>query len=394
MRELTLKYGCNPNQKPARLYRRDGRELPLAVLNGNPGYINFMDALNGWQLVKTLKSATGLAAAASFKHVSPAGAALGLPLPDTTKQACFVEDLEGLLDSPIACAYARARGADRLSSFGDFIILSEPCDLTCAKLIAREVSDGILAPGYEPEALEILRGKRKGSYSVIQMDQDYAPPEAELREVYGLAFEQRYNDAAITGALLDKMVTRKGSLTDAQRRDLLVSLATLKYTQSNSVCLAHDGQAIGVGAGQQSRVACVRLACHKADLWRLRQHEKTLGLPFLPGLSRPERDNAVDTFLGEGAEEAWSGGAWKRLFTREPEYLAPGEAKAWIAGFEGVSMGSDAFFPFEDSILRAHASGVSAVAQPGGSVRDQEVIDCCDRLGMAMALTGLRLFHH
>lgn len=394
MTELPLKYGCNPNQKPARLYRRDGGILPFEVLNGNPGYINFMDALNGWQLVLALRDATGLAAAASFKHVSPAGAALGLPMGGKLKQALFADGVDGLDDSPIACAYARARGADRLASFGDFIILSEPCDLACARLIAREVSDGVAAPGYEPEALAVLKQKRGGAYCIIRMDRDYRPPETEIREIFGIAFEQRHNGAQVSGALLGNLVTKRKALPEGARRDLLVSLAALKYTQSNSVCLAVDGQAIGVGAGQQSRVACVRLACDKADRWRLRQHEKVLALPFLPGLRRPDRDNAVDAFLGEDARAAFGGGRWQGLFTREPDYLEGAEKERWLKDFGGVSMGSDAFFPFEDSVLRAWQSGVEYVAQPGGSVRDGEVIDCCDRLGMAMAFTGLRLFHH
>lgn len=394
MTDLPLKYGCNPNQKPARLYRRDGGALPFAVLNGNPGYINFMDALNGWQLVLALKGATGLPAAASFKHVSPAGAALGLPLGPELKKALFADGVDGLDDSPVACAYARARGADRLSSFGDFIILSDPCDAACAQFIAREVSDGILAPGYDEEALGILKQKRGGAYCVIRMDGDYRPPETETRDVFGIAFQQRWNDAPIVEALLTNLVTENRLLPAAAKRDLLVSLAVLKYTQSNSVCLAVDGQAVGVGAGQQSRVACVRLACEKADRWRLRQHEKALNLPFLPGMRRPDRDNTVDAFLGEDARAAFGDGRWKSVFTREPDYLTGDERERWLKGFSGVSMGSDAFFPFEDSILRAARSGVAYIAQPGGSVRDREVIGCCDERGMAMAFTGLRLFHH
>jgi len=393
MREYQLKYGCNPNQQPARIYRADGGALPFEVLNGRPGYINFLDAFNAWQLVQALKQTTGLAAAASFKHVSPAGAALGLPLGERVKKACFVDDLAGLDDSPVACAYARARGADRLSSFGDFIALSDPCDVVCARLIAREVSDGIIAPAYDPEALMILCGKRKGGYTIIQMDPGYTPPEMEERQVFGLIFAQRFNDAQIHEDLLRQVVTRHKMLPEDARRDLLLGLATLKYTQSNSVCLSLDGQAIGIGAGQQSRVHCVRLACGKADLWHLRQHEKTLNLPFLPSVGRPARDNAVEAYIQRGAA-AFSQGRWQGLFSQEPEDFTREEQEACIAACRGTSLASDAFFPFEDSILRAHDSGVSFVAQPGGSVRDQEVIDCCDRLGMTMALTGLRLFHH
>ncbi|HPA60227.1 MAG TPA: phosphoribosylaminoimidazolecarboxamide formyltransferase [Clostridia bacterium] len=393
MREYQLKYGCNPNQQPARIYRADGGALPFEVLNGRPGYINFLDAFNAWQLVQALKQMTGLAAAASFKHVSPAGTALGLPLGERLKKACFVDDLAGLDDSPVACAYARARSADRLSSFGDFIALSDPCDVVCAELIAREVSDGIIAPAYDPEALMILCGKRKGGYAIIQMDPGYAPPEMEERQVFGLVFAQRFNDAQIHEDLLRQVVTRHKMLPEDARRDLLLSLATLKYTQSNAVCLSLDGQAIGIGAGQQSRVHCVRLACGKADLWHLRQHEKTLNLPFLPSVGRPARDNAVEAYIQQGAA-AFSQGRWQGLFSQEPEDFTQEEQEACIAACRGASLASDAFFPFEDSILRAHDSGVSFVAQPGGSVRDQEVIDCCDRLGMTMALTGLRLFHH
>jgi len=393
MREYLLKYGCNPNQQPARLYRADGGALPFEVLNGRPGYINFLDAFNAWQLVQALKQATGLTAAASFKHVSPAGAALGSPLGEQLKKACFVDDLAGLDDSPIACAYARARGADRLSSFGDFIALSDPCDAVCARLIAREVSDGIIAPGYDPEALAILRGKRKGGYNIIQIDPDYTPPETEERQVFGLTFSQRFNDAQIHGDMLRQVVTRNKTLPYGAQRDLLLGLATLKYTQSNSVCLSLDGQAIGIGAGQQSRVHCVRLACGKADLWCLRQHDKILNLPFLPAIGRPARDNAVEAYIQKGAD-AFSQGRWQELFSRQPEDFTREEQERYIAGCRGASLASDAFFPFDDSILRAHDSGVSYVAQPGGSVRDQEVIDCCDRLGMVMAMTGLRLFYH
>lgn len=393
MDELMLKYGCNPNQKPARLTMRDGRPLPLRVLNGRPGYINFMDALNGWQLVRALKGATGLAAATSFKHVSPAGAALGLPLSRELQQACFVEDVEGVNDSALASAYARARGADRLSSFGDFISLSDPCDETTACLIAREVSDGVIAPGYSPEALRILQAKRKGGYSVIEIDPGYEPAELETRDIFGVCFEQRFNDVVIDERLLQNVVTSRKELPEAARRDLLLSLITLKYTQSNSVCLAYEGQAIGIGAGQQSRVHCVRLASNKADLWQLRQHEKALSLPFLPSVGRATRDNAVEAFLLEGPA-AFREGRWQALFLREPDYLSDAEKAGWLKSRRGASLGSDAFFPFEDSILRAYQSGVDYVAQPGGSVRDEEVIACCDQHRMAMAFTGLRLFHH
>lgn len=393
MYEILLKYGCNPNQLPASLSMRKGGKLPLTVLNGKPGYINFMDALNAWQLVKALKSATGIPAAASFKHVSPAGAALGLPLSAASQKAFFVEDIEGLNDSPIACAYARARGADRLSSFGDFIALSDICDETCARVIAREVSDGIIAPGYAPEALDILRQKRKGAFSVIQIDPDYMPAVLETREIFGITFTQRFNDAVIDESLLKNIVTKNKDLPECAARDLLVALITLKYTQSNSVCLAKDGQAIGIGAGQQSRVHCVRLAANKADMWHLRHHEKTLNLPFRKDVGRAARDNAIEAFLLEGAA-AFGEGRWQALFEREPDYISADEKKDYLAGLSGVSLGSDAFFPFPDSILRAAESGVTYVAQPGGSVRDEEVIACCDEHKMVMAMTGLRLFHH
>jgi phosphoribosylaminoimidazolecarboxamide formyltransferase/IMP cyclohydrolase len=393
MYEILLKYGCNPNQLPASLSMRKGGKLPLTVLNGKPGYINFMDALNAWQLVKALKSATGIPGAASFKHVSPAGAALGLPLSAASQKAFFVEDIEGLNDSPIACAYARARGADRLSSFGDFIALSDICDETCARVIAREVSDGIIAPGYAPEALDILRQKRKGAFSVIQIDPDYMPAVMETREIFGITFTQRFNDAVIDESLLKNIVTKNKDLPECAARDLLVALITLKYTQSNSVCLAKDGQAIGIGAGQQSRVHCVHLAANKADMWHLRHHEKTLNLPFRKDVGRAARDNAIEAFLLEGAA-AFGEGRWQALFEREPDYISADEKKDYLAGLSGVSLGSDAFFPFPDSILRAAESGVTYVAQPGGSVRDEEVIACCDEHKMVMAMTGLRLFHH
>lgn len=393
MQEIKLKYGCNPNQAPAFIDRADGGPLPTQVLNGAPGYINFMDALNAWQLVKSLREATGLPAAASFKHVSPAGAALGLPLCDDLKLSYQVADIEGLDDSPLALAYARARGADRLSSFGDFIALSDTCDITTARLIAREVSDGIIAPGYDKEALALLSQKRKGAYSVIQIDGDYMPPEMEHREIFGLRLSQRYNDALIDARLLQRIVTQRKDIPEGAARDLLLCLITLKYTQSNSVCLAFDGQAIGIGAGQQSRVHCVRLACQKADLWQLRRHEKVLDLPFLKEVKRVDRDNAVEAYLLEG-EKAFGEERWKAFFTEEPRYLTADEKRQWLSDQRGVSLGSDAFFPFDDSIIRAYASGVDYVAQPGGSVRDDQVIARCDALNMAMAFTGLRLFHH
>lgn len=394
MHEITLKYGCNPNQQPARIYLENGGDLPVRVLNGNPGYINFMDALNAWQLVKALKKATGLAAAASFKHVSPAGAAVGMPLSQALQQAYFVDDLPGVNDSAIACAYARARGADRLCSFGDFIALSDVCDETTARMIAREVSDGIVAPAYQDKALEILRNKRGGKYSILQMDADYVPSPVEKRQIFGITLEQGFNDSRIDDQLLKNLVTQNKTITTDAVRDLLVSLITLKYTQSNSVCFVKDGQAIGVGAGQQSRVHCVRLAGDKADRWWLRQHPKTLALPFLRGIGRPARDNAIDVYLSSEAEASFSSGRWKEIFSKEPEYLSEEERVQWKNQLTGVSLGSDAFFPFEDSIIRAQRSGVSYVAQPGGSVRDEDVIAACDRFNVVMAFTGLRLFHH
>lgn len=393
MQELLMKYGCNPNQKPARLYRQGG-ELPIEVLNGQPGYINLLDALNAWQLVAELRRATGLPAAASFKHVSPAGAAVGLPMGPALQQACFVDDMPGLNDSPLACAYARARGADRLCSFGDFIALSDTVDATTARLISREVSDGVIAPGYSEEALDLLRQKRKGNYAIIRMDPAYVPQELEQRQVFGLTLEQRRNDAVIDEGLLTTIPTAIKQLPDTAKLDLVVALITLKYTQSNSVCYAKDGQAIGVGAGQQSRVHCTRLAGDKADLWHLRQHEAVLALPFLPGISRPERDNAVDLALSDRGQALLEEPNWKTLFTECPRILSAQEKRDHLDGVSGVSLASDAFFPFDDSILRAAESGVRYVAQPGGSVRDQQVIDACDRLGMVMAMTGLRLFHH
>ena len=383
--ELALKYGCNPNQKPSRIFMKDGSELPLKVLNGKPGYINFLDAFNSWQLVKELKEATGLPAAASFKHVSPAGAAVGLPLDDTMKKIYFVDDLEL---SPLANAYARARGADRMSSYGDWIALSEPCDVPTAKLIAREVSDGVIAPGYEPEALQVLKGKRKGNYNIVQIDPAYRPAPVEHKDVFGVTFEQGRNELKIDESLLENVVTENQTLPAEAKRDLLISLITLKYTQSNSVCYAKDGQAIGVGAGQQSRVHCTRLAGNKADNWYLRQHPKVLALPFVENIRRPDRDNAIDVYTSDEYEDVLAEGVWQKTFKVKPEVLTAEEKK------ECVSLGSDAFFPFGDNIERAHRSGVQYIAQPGGSIRDDHVIDTCNRFQMAMAFTGIRLFHH
>ena len=389
--EIALKYGCNPNQKPARIFM-EGGELPLEVLNGRPGYINFLDALNSWQLVSELKAATGVPAAASFKHVSPAGASIGLPLNDTLRTIYFVpEDLEL---SALACAYARARGADRMSSFGDFIALSDVCDVPTAKLIAREVSDGVIAPGYEPEALEILKSKRKGNYNIVKIDQDYVPAELEHKMCYGITFEQGRNALAIDEKMLENVVTKNGTLSAEQKRDLVISLITLKYTQSNSVCYVKDGQAIGIGAGQQSRIHCTRLAGNKADNWHLRQHEKVLALPFKPELGRPERDNAIDVYISDDYEDVIGEGVWQDCFTRQPEPLTREEKKAYLSQITGVALGSDAFFPFGDNIVRAHRSGVTCIAQPGGSIRDDLVIEKCNEYGIAMAFTGLRLFHH
>ncbi len=394
MQEFELKYGCNPNQKPAKIYMADGGDLPLAILNGRPGYINFLDALNSYQLVKELKAATGFVCATSFKHVSPTSAALGRPLSPALKKACFVDDVEGLDDSPLACAYARARGTDRMSSFGDFIALSDVCDATTARLIQREVSDGVIAPGYTDEALEILKTKRKGGYNVIKIDPDYVPAQQEIKQVYGITFEQGRNNFKIDEALLDNLVTANKTLSQEDKRNLLVALITLKYTQSNSVCYAYDGQAIGVGAGQQSRIHCTRLAGNKADLWHLRQHEKVLTLPFRPELGRPERDNVIDVYLNEDYLDVLADGAWGNYFTEKPQPFLRAEQRAYLAGLTGVALGSDAFFPFPDNIERAAKSGVSVVAQPGGSVRDDLVIACCDKYRMAMAFTGMRLFHH
>ena len=389
--ELMLKYGCNPNQKPSRIFRQDGGELPVTVLNGRPGYINFLDALNSWQLVKELKAATGLPAAASFKHVSPAGAAVGVPMSPELQRSCFVDDLEL---SPLACAYARARGADRMSSYGDWIALSDECDAQTARLISREVSDGIIAPGYSAEALEILRAKRKGSYSVVRIDPEYVPAPVEHKDVFGITFEQGRNSAVIDESLLTNFVTDSKTFSAEAKRDLLVALITLKYTQSNSVCYAKDGQAIGVGAGQQSRIHCTRLAGNKADLWHLRQHPQVLSLPFRADIRRPDRDNTIDVYLSDDAEEVLADGVWQQFFTECPAPLSREEKRRYLSGITGVSLGSDAFFPFGDNIERAHRSGVSFIAQPGGSIRDDHVIDTCNKYGIAMVFTGLRLFHH
>ena len=394
MKEFELKYGCNPNQKPARIYMRQSEDLPIEILGGRPGYINFLDAFNSWQLVRELKAALHMPAAASFKHVSPTSAALAIPMSEELRRACFVQDVKGLADSPMATAYARARGTDRMSSFGDWIALSDTCDVTTAKLIRREVSDGIIAPDYTPEALEILRKKRKGSYNIIQIDPSYEPEPIERKQVFGVTFEQQRNSIRIDESMLTNLVTKNKDLPPEAKRDLIVSLITLKYTQSNSVCYAVDGQAIGVGAGQQSRIHCTRLAGGKADFWHLRQHPKVLNLPFRKEVGRPERDNAIDIYLGDTSEEILADGKWEAFFAERPEAFSKEEQQAYLAGIHGVSLGSDAFFPFGDNIERAHRSGLSYVAQPGGSVRDDNVIEVCDRYGMAMAFTGVRLFHH
>ena len=390
MKELELKYGCNPNQKPARIFMAEG-ELPVTVLNGKPGYINFLDALNSWQLVKELKEATGLPAAASFKHVSPAGAALGLPLDDTLKKMYFCEGLEL---SPLACAYARARGADRMSSFGDWIALSDECDEATAKVIQHEVSDGIIAPGYTPAALEILKSKRKGNYNIVQIDPAYLPAAIEHKQVFGITFEQGRNDLHIGEDMLQNLVTDNKTLTPEQKRDLILCLITLKYTQSNSVCYAQGGQVIGVGAGQQSRIHCTRLAGNKADIWQLRHHPKVLALPFREDVSRPNRDNAIDVYISDEYEDVIGEEVWAETFTTRPEPLTAAEKKEWLAKVTGVCLGSDAFFPFGDNIERARRSGVTAIVEPGGSIRDAQVIDTCNKYGIAMAFCGLRLFHH
>ncbi len=392
MKELELKYGCNPNQKPSRIYVADGSELPIQVLNGRPGYINFMDAFNGWQLVKELKAATGLPAAASFKHVSPAGAAVGLPLTDTLAKIYWVDDLGEL--SPLACAYARARGADRMSSFGDFISLSDTCDADTAKLIKREVSDGVIAPGYEPEALEILKGKKNGNYNVIQIDPDYVPAPLEHKEVFGITFEQGRNELKIDDDFFSNVVTGNKELTGQAKIDLAISMITLKYTQSNSVCYVKDGQAIGIGAGQQSRIHCTRLAGQKADNWWLRQSPQVLGLKFVDSIRRADRDNAIDLYIGEDYMDVLGDDVWASIFKEKPEVFTREAKREWLDKMEDVSLGSDAFFPFGDNIERAHRSGVKYIAQPGGSVRDDNVIETCNKYGMVMAFTGIRLFHH
>ncbi len=394
MKEFELKYGCNPNQKPAKIYMHDGSELPIEILNGRPGYINFLDAFNSWQLVKELKEALGLPAVASFKHVSPTSAAVGIKLSEKLKRACFVDDIEGLDESPLACAYARARGTDRMCSFGDWVALSEVCDVTTALMIKREVSDGIIAPGYEPEALEILKSKRKGNYNIVRIDPDYIPDAQERKQVFGITFEQGRNNFKIDRELLANVVTANKNIPEEAVRDLIISLITLKYTQSNSVCFAYDGQAIGVGAGQQSRIHCTRLAGSKADTWFLRQCDKVLDLPFLPTISRPDRDNVIDGYINKNEEDVCADGIWQKYFSRQPEPLTEAEAKAYLAAIDGVSLGSDAFFPFYDNIERAKKSGVKYIAEPGGSIRDDLVIACADKYDMAMAFTGMRLFHH
>ena len=394
MTELELKYGCNPNQKPAKIFMHDGSELPIEILCGRPGFINFLDAFNSWQLVKEIKEATGLPAVTSFKHVSPTSAAVGLPLPEKLKKACFVDDIEGLDESPLACAYARARGTDRMCSFGDWVALSDVCDVTTAKLIQREVSDGVIAPGYEPEALEILKSKRKGNYNIVKIDPNYVPAEIEHKQVYGITFEQGRNNFEINNELLNNVVTANKDLPESARRDLIIALITLKYTQSNSVCFAVDGQAIGVGAGQQSRIHCTRLAGSKADTWFLRQYDKVLNLPFLDTLGRPERDNVIDGYINKNEEDVCAEGNWQKYFKTRPEPLTTEEANAYLATIKGVALGSDAFFPFGDNIERAYKSGVSYIAEPGGSIRDDQVIETCDKYGIAMAFTGMRLFHH
>ncbi len=394
MKEIELKYGCNPNQKPSRIFVEKG-SLPVEVLSGRPGYINFLDALNAWQLVRELREATGLPAAASFKHVSPAGAAVGLPLSDTLKKIYFVDDIAGLDSSPMACAYARARGADRMSSYGDFIALSDTCDLPTALIIKREVSDGVIAPDFTPEALEILREKRKGTYNVIRIDPTYKPEPIERKQVFGITFEQGRNEIRLDDPqLFENIPTQNKTFTEDARRDLMIALITLKYTQSNSVCYAKDGQAIGIGAGQQSRIHCTRLAGQKADTWWLRQHPKVMALPFVEGIRRADRDNTIDIYIGDECDDVLAEGVWQQFFQTKPEPLSREEKRTWIAENRGVSLSSDAFFPFGDNIERAHKSGVEFIAQAGGSVRDDHVIMTCDKYGIAMAFTGVRLFHH
>lgn len=393
-KEVLLKYGCNPNQKPSRVYMRDGSDLPFEILNGRPGYINLLDAFNSWQLVKELKEALGLPAVTSFKHVSPTSAAVGIKLPEKLKKACFVDDIEGLDDSALACAYARARGTDRMCSFGDWVALSDVCDATTAKMIKREVSDGIIAPGYEPEALEILKSKKKGAYPVLQIDPNYVPEPIETKQVYGVTFEQGRNNFKIDRELLNNIVTENKNLPDEAARDLIISLITLKYTQSNSVCYAYGGQAIGVGAGQQSRIHCTRLAGTKADTWFLRQHDKVLNLPFKPEIKRPDRDNIIDGYINKNEEDVTADGIWQKYFTEKPEPLTDKEAREYLDSITGVALGSDAFFPFDDNIERAKRSGVSYVAEPGGSIRDDVVIERANKYNMVMSFTGMRLFHH
>ncbi len=394
MKEFQLKYGCNPNQTPAKIYMRDGSDLPIRILNGRPGYINFLDAFNSWQLVKELKEAIGLPAVTSFKHVSPTSAAVGIPLSAELKRACFVDDIEGLDDSLLACAYARARGTDRLCSYGDWVAMSDPCDVTTAKMLLREVSDGVIAPGYEPEALKILKQKRKGGYNIVEIDPDYVPEVQETKQVFGITFEQGRNNSKISREMLSEIVTKNKELPESAVRDLIVALITLKYTQSNSVCYAVDGQAIGVGAGQQSRIHCTRLAGTKADTWFLRQHEKVLNLPFRSDVVRPVRDNIVDSYINQNEEDVCADGIWQKYFTERPEPLTAEEKRAFLSTRQNVALGSDAFFPFSDNIERASRSGVKYIAEPGGSIRDDDVIDCCDRYGMTMCFTHVRLFHH
>ncbi len=394
MKEYELKYGCNPNQKPSKIFMENGSELPIEILNGRPGYINFLDALNSWQLVAEIKRALGVPAATSFKHVSPTSAAIGVKMSDSLKKACFVDDVEGLDDSPLATAYARARGTDRMSSFGDWIALSDTCDATTAKLIAREVSDGVIAPDYTPEALEILKTKKKGAYNIVKIDAEYIPDPQEKKQVFGITFEQGRNNFVIDEALLSNLVTDNKNLPSDAKRDLIIALITLKYTQSNSVCYAKDGQAIGVGAGQQSRVHCTRLAGGKADTWFLRQNEKVLSLPFKDTLGRPDRDNVIDGYINQNEEDVCADGNWQRYFTEQPKPFTKEEQRAYLDTIDGVSLGSDAFFPFDDNIERAKKSGVKYIAEPGGSIRDDVVIACADKYGMSMAFTGMRLFHH
>lgn len=394
MKEFELKYGCNPNQKPSKIYMNDGSDLPIEILSGRPGYINFLDAFNSWQLVKEIKEATSLPCAASFKHVSPTSAAVGTVLPEKLKKACFVDDIEGLDDSPLACAYARARGTDRMSSFGDWIALSDVCDTVTAKLIKREISDGVIAPGYTDEALEILKQKRKGNYNIVKIDPNYVPAEIETKQVFGITFQQGRNNFQINEALLSNIVTNNKELPESAKRDLIIALITLKYTQSNSVCYAVDGQAIGVGAGQQSRIHCTRLAGTKADTWHLRQADKVLNLPFLPTLGRADRDNVIDGYINKNEEDVCADGIWQKYFTTQPEPFTKEEMDAYLSTITGVALGSDAFFPFSDNIERAHKSGVSYIAEPGGSIRDDAVIQCADKYNMVMSFTGMRLFHH